>query len=223
MTTTTPVLRLSDKQLKHAIEEELDWLPSLNSTHIGVAVDAGTVTLSGHVESYPEKVSAAGAAFRVRGVKSMAQEITVRSLFTAETDEDIAREAGQSLERAVDIPDTVRVSVTAHEITLSGVVEWMFQSEAAGRAMHHVKGVTNVVNEIGIHNDPMTSGVKDAIVEALLRNAELEGKHIQVTSSGDGTIALAGSVRSWAERQEAEKVCWSAPGVVAVINGLDIS
>ena len=92
MTTTTPVLPLSDEQLKHAIEEELEWLLNLNSTHIGVAVDSGTVTLSGHIDSYPEKLSAARAAFRVRGVKSMAQEITVRSLFAAETDDDIARE-----------------------------------------------------------------------------------------------------------------------------------
>jgi osmotically-inducible protein OsmY len=223
MNVTTSGLDTSDEQLQQAIEEELEWLPNLNSAHIGVAVDTGTVTLSGHVDSYPEKLVAARAAFAVRGVKSMAQEITVRSVFAVETDDDIAREAAQSLERAVDIPDTVHVSVTAHQITLSGEVEWMFQKEAAGRSMHHIKGVTHVLNEIKINNNALTSGIKEAIVEALLRNAELEGKHIQVATNGGGTITLAGRVRSWAEREQAEKVCWSAPGVVAVVNGLDIS
>ena len=223
MTVTSSAPTGSDEQLKNAIEEELEWQPSLNSTHIGVAVDTGTVTLSGHVDSYPEKLLAAQATFGVRGVKAMAQEITVRSLFAAETDEDIAVEAGQSLERSVDIPDTVQVSVTGHRITLTGEVQWIFQSEAAGRAMHHIKGATDVLNQIRIRHDVVASGAKEAIVQALLRNAELEGKHIQVSTSGDGVMTLSGTVRSWAERDQAEKVCWSAPGVVAVVNGLEIT
>ncbi len=218
----TSMLRKSDAQLKNAIEEELLWLPSVNSTHIGVAVEDGAVTLSGHVESYPEKLLAAEAAFRVRGVSALAQEISVHSLFTAATDADIAHQAGQALDRAVNIPDTVQVTVSDHEVTLTGQVDWTFQSQAAGRAMHHLKGVTGVVNMITIRPGALAAGVKGAIVGALLRNAELEGKHIDVSTTADGVVTLDGFVRSWAERLQAEQVCWSAPGVTSVVNQLEI-
>ncbi|MET3808649.1 osmotically-inducible protein OsmY [Nakamurella sp. UYEF19] len=142
-----------DGQLKHEIDQELERVPGLNSTRVGVAVDTGTVTLSGEVDSFLERRSAADAVLRLPGVNAVAQEITVRSPFVPETDADIASEAGQALNRATDVPDTVRVSVTNRRITLTGTVQFSDQSEAAGRTMHHITGATGVLNEIRIRDE----------------------------------------------------------------------
>jgi osmotically-inducible protein OsmY len=219
----TMTVSRSDADLKTAVVDELEWTPSIDSTHIGVSVDTGAVTLSGEVRTYPEKVLAAKAVQRVHGVTAIAQEITVRSGWTT-TDSDIAREAGQALERVVDVPDSVKVVVHDQAVTLSGVVEWHYQHDAAERAVRHIKGVTGVVNAITIR--PATSGVatgaKASITSALVRHARLESKRITVTTDVVGVATIEGAVRSWSERHEAEQACWAAPGVMDVVNRLRI-
>lgn len=216
----TQTLSMSDSDLKIAIVDELGWTPSVNSTHIGVAVDSGAVTLSGEVSSYPEKLLAAAAVQRVHGVTAVAQEITVRTSWSV-NDSDVAREAGEALERAVDVPDAVTALVHDRVITLAGTVNWNYQRIAAERAVRHAKGVTGVVNRIMIRPVAVASGVKAAITSALVRNARLESKHITVTTDG-GVVTLDGSVRSWSERHDATQACWAAPGVVDVIDNLTI-
>ena len=218
----TQTSRRPDAELKGAVVEELRATPSVNSTHIGVAVTDGAVTLSGEVESYPEKALAEKAAQRVRGVTAIAEEITVRSTWGALNDTDIAREASEALQRAVDVPATVTVTVHDHAVTLSGAVPWRYQRAAAARAVRHLKGVHNIVNTIAIRPTAVAADIKTAIGAALLRNAQIENEHITVTTDATGVVTLEGTVHSWAERRQAEHTAWSAPGVTEVTNHLRI-
>lgn len=210
-----------DADIKTAVVDELCWTPGVDSTHIGVAVDDSAVTLSGEVASYSEKLLAAKAVQRVHGVTAIAQEITVR-VNGGVNDSDVAREAGQALDRAVDVPESVKAAVTQHLVTLSGVVSWHYQREAAERAVRHSNGVTGVLNLVKIRPAAMAADVKAAITSALVRNARLESKHITVTTDVDGTATIEGTVRSWSERRQAEQACWAAPGVMDVVNHLRI-
>jgi len=99
----------TDAELKSAVTDELQWLPSVDSAHIGVSVDGGAVTLTGTVSTYPEVLLAGKAALSVRGVTAIAQELTVRGPFAESTDSDIARDAGEAIQRAVNVPGTVQV------------------------------------------------------------------------------------------------------------------
>lgn len=212
-----------DTELKNSIIEELRWTPSVNPTHIGVAVNHGAVTLSGEVDSYPEKLHAEKAALRVRGVTGIAQEMTVRSSFGAVNDTDIAHQAGEAIDRAVDVPkDSVKVAVHDHVVTLTGTVPWHYQRESASRAVRYLKGVHDVFNTVTIKPTASAAGIKTAIGEAMLRSAVLDAKHTTVTTDAAGTVTLNGTVQSWAERHQAEQVAWAAPGVSAVINKLQI-
>ena len=219
----TQTLHRSDAELKNAVDDELAWTAGVDSAHIGVAVMDGGVTLSGEVDSYPEKLRAEHAALRVRGVTAVAQEISVRNLWMEMNDTDIAREAGEALERAVDVPDgAVKAAVHDHVITLTGQVPWQFQREAAGHAVHFLRGVTDVANAVAIRPTVSTSDIKSAISAALVRTARRDGKATIVTADAAGTVTLNGSVHSPSERREAERTAWCAPGVVNVDNRLRI-
>lgn len=218
----TKTVRRTDSELKNSVVDELRWIPSVDSTHIGVSVNDGAVTLTGEVDSYPERVLAYKAAGRVHGVIAIAQEITVNSAWSDVTDTDIARDAGEAVQRAIDVPDTVKVTVHDRVITLSGSVMWHFEREAAERAVHYVKGVTAVLNTLKICRSAMAGDIKTAIGAALVRNARLEGKHIAVTTNGDGVVTLEGTVRSWAERRQAEHTSWAGQGVTEVVDHLTI-
>lgn len=218
MTTPAPP---TEAQLRATVLAELEWVQGLNSAHLGVAVNAGAVTLSGEVESYPEKRLAEKAVLRVRGVSAVADEITVRSKYGPVNDTDIAREAGEALERAVDVPaDSIKVVVHDHVVHLTGDVRWEFEREAAGRAVRYLKGVTGVYSTITLIPTVSTAGIKNAIGAALARTAVNEGKHITVTNDHSGAVTLEGTVHSWSERQQAQRVAWSAPGVTDVHNRL---
>jgi osmotically-inducible protein OsmY len=209
-----------DGQLKSAVIEELKWMPSVNDLHIGVAVDHGAVTLSGEVDSYPEKHLAESAALRVRGVSAVAEELTVRSTWGTVSDADVAREASEALSRAIDVPsDTVTAVVHDHFVTLSGSTAWQYQREAAHRAVRYLKGVAGVVNGITIQPTVSTVGLKGAISAALVRSARLEAKDITV-SADSGNVTLEGTVHSPYERRQASAAAWSAPGVTGVTNHL---
>ncbi len=212
----------TDAELKSAVTDELQWLPSVDSAHIGVSVDGGAVTLTGTVSTYPEVLLAGKAALSVRGVTAIAQELTVRGPFAESTDSDIARDASEAVQRAVNVPSTVRVSVTDHTITLSGEVTWQYEREAACRAVNYIPGVRRVENAMTIRPGVLAVGIQADIVAALVRNAQLDGEHITVATDTRGVITLSGSVGSLAERHRSEQVCWSAPGVTEVANNLSI-
>jgi osmotically-inducible protein OsmY len=124
---------LNDSQLQQAVLAELKWEPSIAAAHIGVTAKAGVVALTGHVESFMEKHAAETAAGRVKGVKAVAEEIEVRLPFdTKRGDEEIAAAAIERFSWDVSVPpDAVKVKVEKGWITLTGVVDWHYQKEAA--------------------------------------------------------------------------------------------
>ena len=220
MTTTT---RPSNEELRIAVLAELHWLPSVDSAHISVSVDGGCVTLSGTVPTYPETMVAAKAVLAVRGITAVAQELSVRGRWAAPTDSEIGRQAAEAVERAVNVPDTVKVSVHQHTITLTGEVTWQYQQEAACRAVNYINGVTAVVNRMEVRPGVAATGIADDITAALVRNAQFEGQHLVVTTDTRGVVTLTGTVRSATEKRQAETVCWRGPGVVGVLNQLQIA
>lgn len=220
MTQTTT--HSQDTDIRNAVQRELGWLPSVDSTHLGVAVAGGVVTLTGEVDTYPEKVLAGKAAQRVHGVVGLAQEITVHNQWSALNDADIARECGEALHRSIDVPNAVQVSVENHAVTLSGAVQWQFERAAAVRTVQYLKGVTAVQDKITIRTKVVAVDLKAAIEAAILRNAQLESDSISVSVQAGGGVTLTGKVGSWAESRQAEHACWAAPGVTEVHNHLSL-
>ena len=219
----TQTLQRTDAELKGAVTEELVWTAGLNSANIGVAADDGAVTLSGEVESYPEKLRAEQAMLRVAGVTAFADEITVRGSWEGVNDTDIARSAGEALNLCVDVPGgEVKAAVHDHAITLSGRVTWYYQREAAASAVQSLPGVSHVNNMITIRPAVKTRDIKAAILAALVRSAQIESAHTIVMADDVGVVTLDGRVRSWSERREAENAAWTAVGVTDVVNHLRI-
>ena len=220
----TQTIRRSDKELQTNVTDELSYNPSIDATHLVVLANEGVVTLSGDMGSLPERHAAKRAAMRVWGVRAVADDMVVRDPGTSGTkDTDIAEAARQMLRWAVDVPsDTVKTGVRDHTITLSGTVTWQYQREAAARAVMYIRGVTGVTNSILLTATAPPSGVKAAIEAAILRNAQLDSREITADVNG-GEVTLRGTVRSWAERRQAEFVAWSASGVTSVKNDLAVT
>jgi osmotically-inducible protein OsmY len=215
---------MDDLELKRAVESELSFEPSINAAEIGVAVKDGVVTLSGRVPSYWEKVAAERAAARVTGVKAVANELEVRLPGMSERkDEDIARAAVDALKWNVLVPEErIKVKVSKGWVTLEGSVDWQYQKSAAEKSVRRLVGVVGVSNLIEVKPAVSKAEVKSAIESALKRLAEVDANRIRVDTE-DGKVVLSGTVRSWFEREEAERAAWSAPGVRTVEDHIAIA
>ena len=201
---------MTDLKLRQDVLDELEFEPSLDAAAIGVAVNDGVVTLTGHVSTYAEKLAADRAAKRVSGVRAVAQEITVRYLGEKKlSDDEIAKRALNILRWDVLVPDNVKVTVENGLVTVAGEVDWYFQKAAAESALQKLSGVTGVLNKIKLKLPvAKVSDIKSKIENALKRHAEVEAEAISVTVS-NGKVTLTGKVDSWDEKHAVETAAWS--------------
>ena len=214
----------SDSEIERDVKDELQWDPDLDATNIAVSVKDGVVTLAGYVKSYTDKYEAEAAAKRVASVRAVANDLEVRLPSVDERpDPDIARDAVAAIKSQLPISsEHIKVVIKNGWVSLEGQVEWQYQRQTAEKAVRRIKGVKGVSNliQLGPHAQP--EDIKRKIQEAFKRNAEVDANRIMVETNGSEVI-LKGTVRSWVEREEAERVAWSAPGVTKVEDRIAVS
>jgi osmotically-inducible protein OsmY len=211
----------TDSEIKKDVLSELLWDPLISETKVGVTVNEGVVTLTGHLDTYAEKVAAKRAAERVSGVKAIALELDVIPVGSHQrSDTEIALAVEHALSWNTSVPqDRVKLAVEKGWVTLKGDLDWNFQRRAVERIVRPLKGVVGITDNIGLKTLPVPLKLQERIQEALTRQAMREARRIEVSVEGS-EVTLRGHVHSWAERNAAEGASWSAPGVTRVNNQL---
>lgn len=214
---------MNDKQLRQDVVDELEFEPSIDAADIGVLVEDGVVTLNGHVPLYAHKLAAERAAWRVRGVRAVVQDIEVRHAGDRGSNEEIARRALDILRWDGTVPEQVHVTMNDGWLTLSGQVDWQYQRDNAEKDLRGLSGVVGITNDITLKPVAQAGTVRTKIEEALKRNAEIQAGQIQVEISDGGTVTVTGEVDNWVEKRAVERAIWSIPGVRALHDHLVIA
>jgi len=210
--------------LRRHVLDELGWDPSVDASKVQVTTSAnGVVTLTGQVPSYEDKVTAERAVKRLRGVKAVANHLDVMLPPEFEREDPaIAEAVGLALASTARVPaDRVKVTVEQGLVTLEGEVKQQLQKKAAEDAVRPLRGVTGLVSRITVAPDVEPTAVQKMIGAAFERNVRVDARNVRVTARG-GRVTLRGTVRSWTEKEEAEEVAWSAPGVRDVVDLLEV-
>jgi osmotically-inducible protein OsmY len=215
---------MTDSELRQAIQDELGWEPSIDDREIGVSVKEGVATLNGTVNNFFVKWEAGSAARRINGIMAVANDIEVQLPGDHHrNDTDVARKAAEALAWDVSLPaDCVKVTVSDGWITLGGEVDWGYQKTAAETAVRRLLGVRGVTNGITVKPSAVPSNIKARIEAAFHRSAALDAQGIRVEAKG-GQVTLHGNVRTWMERDEAERSAWGAQGITSVENLISLS
>ena len=213
-----------DSDIRRDVEDELRWDPDIDATDIAVAVNSGVVALTGFVRSYSQRTQAERDAKRVAGVVGVANDIEVRlPVIDQRPDPDIVRDAVSALKSELPYSsENIKVIAKDGRITLEGTVEWNYARERAESAVKRIRGVKGVTNSVTLKPKVAPYEVRRKIEDAFRRSAEIDASRVTVEANGSEVI-LRGTVKSWAERQEAERAAWAAPGVTRVDNRVTIS
>jgi osmotically-inducible protein OsmY len=214
-----------DTEIRHDVEEELDWDPQIGTCDIAVAVRNGVVTLAGFVHSFGDRAQAEADVKRVKGVAAIANDIEVRlPLVSRKSDPEIAHEVVAGLEREVPVAfEQIRVRVAEGRVTLEGEVEWEHDRKRAEEVALRVRGIRSVRNDIVVKPQLLPIEIKRKIEAAFELSAEIDADSIVVGIADNGTVILTGTVRSMAERDAAERAAWSTPGVRQVDNRIEVT
>jgi osmotically-inducible protein OsmY len=213
----------TDYEIQQDVINQLKWNPYLNSSEIGVSVKDGIVTLSGHVDVYSKKIQAEQSAKKVSGVRAVAEDIVVGiSPVYGKTDAEIAKAALDAVKWNSSVDDKqIKVKVEDGVVTLEGEVEWEYQRQSARNAVVNLIGVKSVINTIMLKVKATPKDIQQKITAAFHRTATIDAEKVSVEVSGTRAI-LRGSVRSYAEKDDAEEAAWAAPGITNVENKLTV-
>jgi osmotically-inducible protein OsmY len=213
----------TDAEIKNDVLDELAWQPNIDETKIGVIVEDGVVTLNGVVDNYTKKVAAEKAVKAVKGVKAVALDIDVKyGTDYKKTDKEIAKAVVNALAWDTSVPeDKVAIKVEDGWVYLSGELKWFYQKDAAKKAVENLLGVKGVVNSIQIKQALEPFQIKDRITKAFERSADVNARNVTVLVDGH-TVTLRGTVNSIAEKEEAQRAAYFAPGVYEVKNELKV-
>ncbi|MDH0747199.1 BON domain-containing protein [Pseudomonas sp. GD03842] len=215
---------MNDHNLRDNIIDELELLGDIDPAQIGVTVEHGVVTLSGHVRAYSQKAAIEKIVKGMKGVRAIAEEIKVRPAVGKQVaDDQIATRAADIINWTAHLPEgTIKIKVQDGWVELDGEVEWQYQRDAIVRAVRMLSGVVAVTNLIRLRRHPVASDIKQRIDDALQRSAEVDAQQIQV-SVKDDVVTLEGRINILHERDAIERTAWSVPGVRKVENHLVVA
>jgi osmotically-inducible protein OsmY len=212
------------RDIREAVQAELTFDPLVDATDLTVRNMNGEVGLNGTVPGYPQYLEAAAAAQRVAGVKNVHNHLAV-VLPDDDYRDDVwlTTAANNALTLNVTVPDGVEATARDGKLTLTGLVEFGRQREAAELAVAGLTGVRHVKDETEISYDADPVDVTGLVQGALDRTAIVgDDSDVHVDTSGN-TVTLGGHVRTWAEHDAVVGATWMAGGVMQVRDDLDVT
>lgn len=218
---STASITASDVRLRNAVVRQFDWDPEVDTSAIGVAAKDGVVTLTGFIDTYTGKLAAERLAKRLRGVRAVANDITVRHR-VERTDPDVALDVANRLAHVPALASRVQAAVHSGHVTLTGTVEWLYQRDQAAEVLHHIRGISAILNHIVVEPKAAPRDLERRIVRAFHLDADLDAHHIHVAVDRH-TVRLTGTTHSWTQREAAERAAAGAPGITRVDNQIIVA